>query len=277
VMLVLLLLAGDSLALLAPLRWLLGALMILYVPGYSLQAALFPHRTDLDGIERVGLSIGLSIVLVPVLALILHSTPWKLGMWSFASGTILIILFLGGSAIWRRAQLPLHDLAPTLPALHPQQWWRNLPTLEQRIYRWLAGAAGVILLTLVVVFTLPTPDTSYTEFYMLGSAGLAEQYPLDPRAGDPLQVTMGIVNQEQTTRTYRVEVWATWAWDPANWHTLTTEAGPFTLEPGERLEQPLMWAMPWEADDVQVSFLLFRADDNEPYRTLQLWLDVGAE
>jgi len=36
-----------------------GLLLVLFLPGYSLVAALFPRNDDSDGIERIVLSFGL--------------------------------------------------------------------------------------------------------------------------------------------------------------------------------------------------------------------------
>ena len=58
------------------LRIILGLPFILFLPGYTLTAALFPRRTDLGSIERVALSFGLSIAVVPLIGLILNYTPW---------------------------------------------------------------------------------------------------------------------------------------------------------------------------------------------------------
>ncbi len=44
-----------------PLRVIFGLPFVLFLPGYALIAALFPGKGDLDGIERVALSFGLSI------------------------------------------------------------------------------------------------------------------------------------------------------------------------------------------------------------------------
>ena len=54
-------------------------LLVLFLPGYSLIAALFPRTDDLDGIERIALSFGLSIAVVPLIGLGLNYTP--LGSW----------------------------------------------------------------------------------------------------------------------------------------------------------------------------------------------------
>lgn len=57
-------------------RWVLGSLFILFLPGYTLIEALFPKRGDLDGIERLVLSIGLSLAITSLTGLILNYTPW---------------------------------------------------------------------------------------------------------------------------------------------------------------------------------------------------------
>lgn len=59
-----------------PVRTVLGILLVLFLPGYSLIAALFPRRGDLDSVERVALSFGLSIAVTPLIGLVLNYTPW---------------------------------------------------------------------------------------------------------------------------------------------------------------------------------------------------------
>jgi len=63
-------------------RYLLGAIFVLWLPGYSLIKALFPvdgsnkkSSGHLDSIERVAISIGLSLALVPIVGLLLNYTP----------------------------------------------------------------------------------------------------------------------------------------------------------------------------------------------------------
>ena len=55
-------------------RTILGLFLILFIPGYSLIAALFPRKGDLDGIERAALSFGLSIAVTPLIGLALNYT-----------------------------------------------------------------------------------------------------------------------------------------------------------------------------------------------------------
>jgi len=58
------------------LRYALGSLFVLFLPGYALIEALYPKKEDLEGLERLALSIGLSLALVPLVGLVLNYTPW---------------------------------------------------------------------------------------------------------------------------------------------------------------------------------------------------------
>jgi len=56
-------------------RYLFGAIFVLWVPGYSLMKILFPTR-EIDNIERVALSIGISVAFVPIAGILLSYTPF---------------------------------------------------------------------------------------------------------------------------------------------------------------------------------------------------------
>ena len=57
-------------------RWVLGSVFVLFIPGYVAVEALFPKGRELDGIERLALSVGLSLALVPFVGLLLNYAPW---------------------------------------------------------------------------------------------------------------------------------------------------------------------------------------------------------
>jgi hypothetical protein len=57
-------------------RYVLGGVFILFLPGFMLISALYPRGRELDELERVALSIGLSLAIVPLVGLILNYTPW---------------------------------------------------------------------------------------------------------------------------------------------------------------------------------------------------------
>ena len=70
-----------------PIRAVVGFPLVLFLPGYSLVSALFPGRDELDALERIALSIGLSICVVVFVGLGLNYTPWGIRL-----GPVLLAL-----------------------------------------------------------------------------------------------------------------------------------------------------------------------------------------
>ena len=92
-----------------PVRVVLGLLLVLFLPGYSLIAALFPRRDDLDGIERIALSFGLSIAVVPLLGLGLNYTPYGIRLVPILAVLSVFTVSLAVIAGVRRCWLPEED------------------------------------------------------------------------------------------------------------------------------------------------------------------------
>jgi len=67
---------SDLTPILAALRIIFSSLFTLFLPGYSLIEALYPRGDELTPLERLALSIGLSLALVPLVGLLLNYTPW---------------------------------------------------------------------------------------------------------------------------------------------------------------------------------------------------------
>jgi uncharacterized membrane protein len=57
-------------------RYVLGSTFVLYLPGSRLIEALYPRSEDLEGLERLAPSIGLSLAVVPFIGPFLNYTPW---------------------------------------------------------------------------------------------------------------------------------------------------------------------------------------------------------
>jgi hypothetical protein len=91
--------ASSILPQLSILRIPLGTIFVLYLPGASLIELLYPKREDLTQLERLALSIGLSLALVPLVGLILNYTPWGIRLDPIvASLTILTLTMAFGAA-----------------------------------------------------------------------------------------------------------------------------------------------------------------------------------
>ncbi|MCW4025648.1 MAG: DUF1616 domain-containing protein [Candidatus Bathyarchaeota archaeon] len=57
-------------------RYALGGIFVLFLPGFLLLSALYPRGGEVDSLEKVALSIGLSLAIVPLVGLVLNYTPW---------------------------------------------------------------------------------------------------------------------------------------------------------------------------------------------------------
>jgi uncharacterized membrane protein len=83
--------------------------LVLFLPGYSLIAVLFLRKDDLDGIERIALSFGLSIAVVPLLGLALNYTPFGIRLSPVLVVLSIFTISLARSAYVRRAMIPEED------------------------------------------------------------------------------------------------------------------------------------------------------------------------
>jgi hypothetical protein len=85
------------------LRYVLGIILVLWLPGYSLTKALFPEK-EIDNIERTALSIGMSLALVPIIGLILHYTPWGIETTPVTLSLLALTAIFATAAIIREHQ-----------------------------------------------------------------------------------------------------------------------------------------------------------------------------
>jgi hypothetical protein len=93
------------------LRNLLGIIFILWLPGYAFIKALFPKQLplrtsdkDLDTIERIALSISMSIALVPIVGLLLYYTPWGIRLTPIVLSLVALTTIFATAAIIRASQ-----------------------------------------------------------------------------------------------------------------------------------------------------------------------------
>ena len=79
---------------------------MLFLPAYVLIATLFPRKDDLDGIERVALSFGLSIVISPLLGFVLNYTPFGIRLTPVLTVLSIFTIALAIGACVRRCRIP---------------------------------------------------------------------------------------------------------------------------------------------------------------------------
>ncbi|HDS45266.1 MAG TPA: DUF1616 domain-containing protein [Methanomicrobia archaeon] len=254
-----------------PVRILLGLPFVLFLPGYALIALLFPRKDDLDGIERVALSFGLSIAVVPLTGLALNYTPFgiRLSPVLFSLSVLTIALAIG--AILRRATLPVADRFVVEFSAAFRALRDSFAASESRLDRILTVILIIAIVVAIgmVVYVIVTPKQGekFTEFYILGPGGKAAEYPTKVQKGEEGLVIIGVVNHEYAPVTYELTVQLA---------GIFTGGEILTLGHNETWERPFTFRPTQVGEAQKLEFLLFRAGQNEtePYRSLHLWVDV---
>jgi len=93
-------------------RYILGSIFVLWLPGYTFIKALFPQK-ELDSIERVALSIGMSLALVPITGLLLNYTPWGIRLTPITISLLALTFTFATAAITREHQNKLKQSSKT--------------------------------------------------------------------------------------------------------------------------------------------------------------------
>lgn len=187
------------------LRIILGLPFLLFFPGYTLIAALFPKKQSLGGIERIALSFGLSIAVVPLIGLILNYTPWGIRLYPILISLTVFILAMSGVAWYRRRSLT-EDERFKVSFEIGSPFWRGQSVVDRVLSVVLVLAIVGAIGTLGYVIATPKVGERFTEFYILGLQGKAEAYPTNLKLGEKGKIILGIVNHEQEEMNYQVKV-----------------------------------------------------------------------
>lgn len=126
----------------------------------------------------------------------------------------------------------------------------------------LLGTLGALAYTVAV----PAAKESFTEFYILGPEGQAQNYPAQLMPGEEGKVVVGVINREQKPAVYRIEVRVN--------GVLDKEVSLPVLEPGEKWERMVSFDLAQAGARQKVEFLLYKQGQAEVYQNLHLWVDV---
>lgn len=220
-----------------PFRVILGFVFVFFLPGYALTAALFPALPDPwtrgrdtpgsnansgswprgmsqmpSAAEWLVLTVGLSIVTVPLTALVVNFLPLPIRRETTIGAVGVVIVVLTLAAIVRRAWV-----APSRRVAIP--YGRALQTIRTHLSGGPLGGpsaasvavAGCLLAAGVAGATLVTPQDGekYTEFYLQTrdpdtGQYVADDYPTQLGADNQVSLFVGLVNREGETISYTV-------------------------------------------------------------------------
>lgn len=268
---------------------------ILFLPGYCFIAALFPRDRDFDLIERIILSIGLSLVIVPLIGLGLNFTPWGIRLEPFVVISTLFTLAMILVAQYRRSLLPTEERFRV-------PFSESAGTIRDAIASKDESRAGRILnvvlvlavltaiLTMFFIIAVPKQGEQFTEFFILGEKQKAADYPDRINTGQEYPMYIGVVNHEYRPVTYTIETWGTLTeYDNVTNASRVMAMDPlwqqsFSLAHNQKANVPYNLSVE-KSEYNRVEFLLFNetvagpgTSDmdriNASYRNLHLWVNV---
>ncbi len=250
-------------------RTILGIPVVLFIPGYVLIAVLFPKKADLEAVERIALSFGLSIAVVPLLGLLLNFT-FGIRLIPILLTLCLYSIALVFAAAYRREKLP-EDERFSVPFHRIYELIDSeINTPESRTDKILTIIliSSIVLAAGMVYFVITTPKIGerFTEFYILDPSGKAENYPTNLKYSSPAEILAGVVNHEYNPVSYTVQV----ALDK-----IVLSDTRFMLAHNETWENNITFVPDKEGNDLKLELWLFK-DNNftTPYRALHLWVNV---
>jgi len=249
------------------LRIALGLPFALIFPGYTLLSAISPKKGSFSGIERIALSLGLSIAVIALIGVLFNYTPWGIGLYTTLIPITLFILIASGIAWYRQRKLPATEcLSFTVHLSLPK--WGKTRSLDKALYISLAVALIAALGSLGYVFAVPKGGQSFSEFYILGSEGKAEDYPQKVMLGEAVELTVGIVNHEYEPSSYQIDIRIE--------GTKVEEIRSPRLAHEERWEEVVSFVPQSPGKNQKVDFWLYKEGNNVPYlkSPLHLYLNV---
>jgi len=256
-------------------RIILSLPFIIFIPGYVVLFALFPTKKTERGIgnaERVALSFGVSIALVPFIAYLLNFTPWGIRLSSILFSLFFFNIFVCFIAFYRWYKAPSEKriiFSLEISSL------KTKSSLEKILIIILGLSIIISFSTLFYVINNPRTGEAFTEFYFLGPGGKIAGYPQNLFIGENGSIIIGLVNHEYKTMNYTIEIWLineTTSYNTTSQKNETTYAHMWFLN---KVTQPLNnmpittdkeWKSQWEYNytfqikrrgEYKLTFLLF--------------------
>ncbi len=246
---------------------ILGVPTVLFIPGYVLIMTLFPNRDALSSTERIALSFGMSMVIIPILGLLLSFTLGT-GMPSVTLALCAYIIIMIFVAMYRRGRLPEKEkfsisigklYKDTISGIFPRSTIDGILT-------------GIIIFTIILVFGMaylivvtPKIGERFTEFYILDPSGKIDNYQTDWKVGNPVSYSVFVTNHEYMPMNYTINA-------VIGENVITSVDAQ--LEDGATWKSSIIVTPDREGIDERLQFLLFKENNQkEPYRKLYLWIN----
>ena len=185
-------------------RQILGLVFVLFLPGYAATATLFPENDQIDGVERVALSFGLSIAIVPLIGLALNFTPWGIRLDPILASVSTFIVGTSLLGWYRRMRLPEDERFAIV--VNFEMDFRGMPLVDKIL---TLGIVVMLIASVVVLawaITTPRVGERFTQLAILGPGGMATDYPRNLTVGQDARVLLTIKSFEHRQLNYMIAI-----------------------------------------------------------------------
>jgi uncharacterized membrane protein len=254
----------------------------LFFPGYVLISFLFPEEEPLDKIERIALSFGLSIAITPLIGLLLNYI-WEISLTPILVSLSLFIFVFSGLAAFRRTTIPVEERFSIYIEVNPPDW-QSYDIIDKAL---VVATVGLLIASgglAVHIATTPRTGEQFTELYVLGEQGMADDYPTNLTVNETGHITIGAINREHESVDYTLVVGFGYGFenmtrvgeipDDSN---ITLERNntyydtEFSLNHNERWNQSLNFSVS-QPGEYKLYMCLLK--DGEFYIDIHFWIDV---
>jgi uncharacterized membrane protein len=275
-------------------RIILGVPFLLFFPGYTLMAAIFAKKQEMDGTELIAFSFGSSIAIVGLIGFGLNYTIWGIRLepvlYSVAAFIIVVstIALILRTLLYHQAKLTV-EFKLSFPAWRGSIFSKSITIV---LIVLVLGSAG----TLGYIASLPEIAEEYTEFYVLGYNGKAQDYPSEfiisngevtrVRYGSEIydssnkwgKVTIGIINHEQQEVSYSVAVKIDGQQVDFRYNgSIVSQVDQIDLPRAAEWEGKIEFVPSQIGNKQEVELLLYRNGGSSSVNTVHFWIDVKGD
>ena len=145
-----------------------------------------------------------------------------------------------------------------------KSWSEQKPWYKALTVFLIVAIVACIAATIYIVNT--GHGESFTEFYILGSNGKAENYPTEMKRGEEAKVIIGIVNRENAEMSYKVYILIN--------SGIADSVGPVTLKNEEKWENTVSFRLTDAGMNQKVEFMLYKQIEEVDHLRLRLLVNV---
>jgi len=292
------------------LRIIFGLPFLLFIPGYLLVFILYPTNTEPTKImktERIGLSFGFSIAILSILGIFLNITSWGIQLTTILFSTFILIEILAGIALYRwKSTSPEKRFTISINLTQ----FKSGSIIEKILTIFVFLSIFIALSSVVYIIAQPKVGDTFTNFYVLAPNRDPVNFPRDISSGQNTNLILGLINHEDQTINYTIEVWL--IDETQKYNSTSEENEPFynhawfldeipvslnSTEISNKKEQNIRWEYNYtfainKIGYFKLTFLLFTTPSeqynpsqdyknsiqqkiNNAYRELHIWFYVG--